>query len=160
MREEPVEGGWTSVEELVRRARSGGRDLTRELVDEVVRTSEKQRLALSGDGSRIRANQGHSIDVDLGLGPAEPPPRLYHGTARRSLDSIMASGLEPRGRRHVHLSADIETAVRVGERHGRAVVLAVDARSMDTEGHTFFVSANGVWLVDAVPPEYLAVIDA
>ena len=103
----------------------------------------------------IRANQGHSVDVDLELTPTTPPELLFHGTGEGAVESILASGLERRNRHHVHLSPDQETARRVGMRHGKPVIFTVAAGEMARTGHAFFVSANGVWLVDSVPPEYL-----
>ena len=152
-------GGWAEVDELISRATSSGRDLNRERLREVVATNDKQRFLISEDGRRIRASQGHSIPVDLALEPIEPPATLYHGTAERSLDSILRSGLEPRRRHHVHLSGDVETARQVGRRHGRPAVLKIDAGRMHAEGRLFYRSANGVWLTDAVPPESLSRAD-
>lgn len=149
------ENGWADVEELIRLANQSGRCLTRPLVDVAVADSDKKRFALSEDGRRIRASQGHSIDVDLALSPADPPHRLYHGTATRFLDSIRASGLHSASRQHVHLSADIPTATKVGQRHGKPVVLVVRAGEMAAAGHTFYLSVNGVWLTDRVPVEFL-----
>lgn len=103
----------------------------------------------------IRASQGHSVEVDLGLLPVEPPAVLFHGTASTTLPIVLREGLKPMSRRDVHLSADVETAVRVGTRHGRPVVLAVDAAGLAATGHVFRVSANGVWLTDLVPPTHL-----
>ena len=150
------EGGWADVSDLI--DRSKGR-LDREIIARVVETSDKKRFALSADGSRMRANQGHSIDVDLGLKAVEPPDTLYHGTATRFLASIMATGLEKRRRHHVHLSADLETARKVGRRHGKLVVLALPAREMHEAGQAFYLSQNGVWLTDAVSPDRLTVIE-
>lgn len=147
--------GWADVAELVRLANASGRSLSVELVREVVADNDKQRFKLSDDGRRIRASQGHSIEVELGLPPALPPAVLYHGTAERNLESILRSGLDKRERQHVHLSHEVATAVKVGERYGRPVVLLVDAAAMHAAGHAFFVSANGVWLTDHVPPEFL-----
>lgn len=149
--------GWVGVDDLVAATAGRNRPLTFELIEQVVATSDKQRFALSSDGRRIRANQGHSIEVDLGLDPVEPPPLLHHGTATRFLDSILAEGLRPGQRRHVHLSADRATATEVGARHGRPVVLDVDAGAMHQSGIVFHRSANGVWLTDAVAPQYLSV---
>ena len=126
-----------------------------ELVREVVASNDKQRFSLSPDGRRIRANQGHSIDVELGLEPVRPPETLFHGTARRNVARILAEGLARRRRHHVHLSPDPRTARRVGARHGPPVVLAVAAGRMATAGHAFFLSANGVWLTEHVPPDFL-----
>lgn len=145
-------GGWAALDELIARAPL---PLTAERIAEVVAGSDKQRFALSPDGSRIRANQGHSIPVDLGLTPVEPPDSLYHGTAETTLDAILAEGLRPMTRNQVHLSPDAETARKVGMRHGKPVILRVASARMQAEGHSFFLSANGVWLTDAVPPRYL-----
>jgi putative RNA 2'-phosphotransferase len=147
------EGGWVEIDTLIAAAAAHGFPFTREELDHVVAANDKQRFAV--DGTRIRASQGHSVDVDLGLPPATPPPYLYHGTVARFLDAIRAEGLRPMDRHDVHLSADRETAARVGARRGRPVVLAVDAGAMHRDGHVFHVSANGVWLTRAVPPEYL-----
>ncbi|WP_445277676.1 RNA 2'-phosphotransferase [Streptomyces sp. DSM 41033] len=147
------EHGWVAVDELLRACARHGFTLTRDDLDHVVAVNDKQRFTLDGD--RIRANQGHSVTVDLGLPPAEPPAYLYHGTVPRVLDAIRAEGLRPMDRHHVHLSPDRETAVRVGARRGAPVVLAVDAGAMHRAGHLFHVSANGVWLTDAVPPAFL-----
>lgn len=149
------EHGWADVGELLRKASAAGRTISRETLEEVVATNDKRRFAFSEDGGRIRASQGHSLEVDLQLEPVEPPETLYHGTARRNLESIRRRGLERRGRTHVHLSADRETALRVGRRHGQAIVLLVDSKAMSAAGHAFFRSQNGVWLASSVPPEFL-----
>ena len=115
----------------------------------------KQRFAISEDGLRIRARQGHSIDVDLQLQPLPPPERLYHGTATRFVDAIRREGLRKRSRQHVHLSANADTATHVGSRHGKPVVLIVHAGDMAAAGHAFFLSENGVWLTDAVPAAFI-----
>jgi len=150
-------GGWARVDELVACAAGHGVTLSRESIQAVVAASDKQRFALSADGRRIRANQGHSIPVDLDLTPLTPPATLYHGTATCFLTSILKLGLQPRGRQHVHLSADTETAIKVGRRHGKPVVLTIAAGKMHAAGHDFFRSANGVWLCSGVPPQFLAV---
>lgn len=147
--------GWTSVDDLIARANAHGNTLTREILAAVVATSDKQRFALSSDGSRIRANQGHSVGVDLGLAVREPPSTLFHGTADRFLASIRAQGLVRGSRHHVHLSRDEATAVVVGSRHGRPVILNVQAGRMHAAGHVFHLTDNGVWLTDAVPPEFI-----
>ncbi|WP_406270512.1 RNA 2'-phosphotransferase [Streptomyces sp. NBC_00191] len=147
------ENGWVAVEELMRAAAAHGFRFTRAELDHVVAVNDKKRFTI--DGTRIRANQGHTVEVDLDLPTAEPPAYLYHGTVARSLDAIRAEGLRPMKRHHVHLSRDRETATRVGARRGRPVVLSVDAGAMHRAGHLFRVSANGVWLADAVPPEFL-----
>ncbi|WP_329339070.1 RNA 2'-phosphotransferase [Streptomyces sp. NBC_01352] len=147
------DAGWVEIDTLIAAAAAHGFRFTREELGHVVAANDKQRFAI--DGTRIRASQGHSIDVELGLPPATPPAHLYHGTAARSLDAIRAEGLRPMNRHDVHLSPDRETATRVGARRGRPVVLSVDAGAMHRDGHVFHVSANGVWLTKAVPARYL-----
>lgn len=148
-------GGWVPINDLLAGARKKGFPITREELARVVADSDKQRFAIDESGLRIRANQGHSVEVDLQLSPAEPPAELFHGTGSTSVDAILATGLERRARHHVHLSPDTETATKVGQRHGKPVVLVIDAAKMRAEGYTFFRTANGVWLVDEVPPRYL-----
>ncbi|MEU9542918.1 MULTISPECIES: RNA 2'-phosphotransferase [Streptomyces] len=147
------EGGWVEIDTLIAAAAEHGFRITREELDHVVATNDKRRFAV--EGTRIRASQGHSVEVDLGLPPATPPDYLYHGTVAQNLDAIRAEGLRPMNRHDVHLSPDRETATRVGARRGRPVVLGVDAAAMHRDGHAFRVSANGVWLTEAVPPKYL-----
>jgi putative RNA 2'-phosphotransferase len=147
------EAGWVEIDTLIAAAAAHGFRFSRAELDHVVATNDKKRFAV--EGTRIRASQGHSIEVDLGLPTAAPPPYLYHGTVARALDAIRAEGLRAMNRHDVHLSADRETATRVGARRGRPVVLAVDAGAMHRDGHEFRVSANGVWLTHAVPPQYL-----
>lgn len=145
-------GGWARLSDIVEKA---GFAVTGSALAETVRTSDKQRFALSGDGLRIRANQGHSFPVDLGLEPVSPPDLLFHGTAEKTLDTILAEGLKPMRRQHVHLSKDRETAAKVGQRHGRPVVLIVEAGLLVQTGQPFYLSANGVWLTGPVAPEFL-----
>ena len=147
--------GWTGVDELLARLAAAGHAVDRALLERVVAYNDKQRFAFSDDGTRIRASQGHSVAVDLALAPSMPPDVLYHGTASRFLKSILAAGLRASGRHHVHLSADVDTARRVGARHGFPAVLQVDARRMHADGLAFYRSDNGVWLTDAVLPRYL-----
>jgi putative RNA 2'-phosphotransferase len=149
------EQGWVDIDDLLAAAARSGRKLTRPLLDRVVRENDKQRFAISADRRRIRANQGHSVAVDLGLEPVQPPEILFHGTVARFLDSIRVSGLERGSRQYVHLSADVETARKVGQRRGRPVILVVEARRMWQAGHSFHQAKNGVWLTVAVPAEYL-----
>lgn len=147
--------GWVAVPTLLAALAEHGHAISRQQLEQVVATSDKQRFALDADSDRIRANQGHSVAVDLGLPTAVPPSLLFHGTPVRNVAGIYRAGLV-RGARHaVHLSADVPTAHRVGARRGRHVVFEVDAARMHRDGHPFFVSENGVWLTDAVPPEYL-----
>jgi putative RNA 2'-phosphotransferase len=147
--------GWTDVDPLLDALAAHGLSLTRAELGHVVATNDKRRFAFDASGTRIRASQGHSRRVDLGYAPQQPPAELFHGTVERFLSSILVEGLRP-GRRHaVHLSADLLTARAVGERRGRPVVLRVDSGAMAAHGHAFTRAANGVWLVDAVPPQYL-----
>lgn len=162
LRHQPAAGGitldpqgWVAVEALLGGLRRLGRAVDRPLLEHVVADNDKQRFELSADGQRIRARQGHSVPVALDLPPVPPPPRLWHGTVDRFLASIEAAGLRPRGRHHVHLSADRETARTVGARRGRPVLLEVDAAAMAAAGHVFHRTANGVWLTDTVPPAFL-----
>jgi putative RNA 2'-phosphotransferase len=143
--------GWAPVDAVL----SALRGVSLETLVVVVEENDKQRFEFSPDMSRLRARQGHSVDIDLELSPVAPPARLFHGTVGRVLDQILREGLRPMARHHVHLSPDVETATRVGARRGRPVVLAVDAAGMAADGHDFFVTANGVWLTDRVPPPYL-----
>lgn len=147
--------GWVAIEELLAGAGRHGTHLTRGQLDEVVQTSDKQRFALSEDGLRIRANQGHSVSVDLGYEPAEPPEVLYHGTTGKFLDSIRKHGLQKGSRHHVHLSPNTETAAKVGGRRGKPVILTIRAQAMHAAGHVLFLTPNEVWLTDAVPPEFI-----
>lgn len=149
-------GGWVGVDDLLDALARHRFPVGYDELMEVVERNDKQRFACSPDGAQIRANQGHSVAVDLHLDEVEPPPRLFHGTVAPFLDAIMAEGLIRGRRHHVHLSVDRQTATRVGARRGRPVVLTVDAAAMHRAGHKFLVSANGVWLADRVPPEFLA----
>ena len=149
-------GGWVSVDDLLAGARQVGFAISREELQQVVAESDKQRFAFDETGSLIRANQGHSTEVELDLPVAVPPDVLYHGTVERFLAPILAEGLRKMARHHVHLSPDVDTATKVGERRGKPVILlVVDAAAMVAAGHVFYVSANGVWLTDHVPTKYL-----
>jgi putative RNA 2'-phosphotransferase len=148
-------GGWVAVDSLLEACAEHRFSLTRAELEEVVAKNDKQRFSFDPSGLLLRANQGHSALVDLQLEPATAPDVLYHGTAEKSAAQILSEGLRKMARHHVHLSADVATALKVGARHGKAVVLIVDAASMAGEGHTFYRSANGVWLVDSVPPRFL-----
>jgi putative RNA 2'-phosphotransferase len=148
--------GWVDVDDLLDGAARYGFSFTIDELEQVVRTNDKQRFALSADAKRIRANQGHSVVVDLGLTPQTPPTVLYHGTVEEFVTSIMANGLEKRSRQHVHLSPDIATATRVGSRRGKAIILEIAAVEMHYAGYEFFRSANGVWLTEEVPTKYVS----
>ncbi|NUP39803.1 MAG: RNA 2'-phosphotransferase [Streptomyces sp.] len=150
--------GWVDVDVLLAACDAHGRRLTRAELDHVVAKNNKRRFAFSDDGRRIRASQGHTVAVDLGLAPAAPPDVLFHGTATSTVPLILREGLRPMARQDVHLSADRETAVRVGSRHGRPAVLAVDAAGLAAAGHVFRVSDNGVWLSGPVPPQWLRLL--
>ncbi|MFG3113133.1 RNA 2'-phosphotransferase [Streptomyces sp. NPDC048197] len=145
--------GWVPVDDLMAAAAAHGFRFSRDELAAVVAGNDKQRFTIE-DG-RIRANQGHSLGVDLGLPPAEPPAHLFHGTVARHVAAIREEGLLPMGRHAVHLSPDRDTATRVGARRGKPVVLVVDAAAMHRAGHVFQVSANGVWLTDRVPAPFL-----
>jgi putative RNA 2'-phosphotransferase len=147
--------GWADVDELLAKAAAAGHALDRLILETIVATNAKKCFALSDDRRRIRAVQGHSIPIELGLAPREPPQALFHGTATRSLEAIRHEGPTPRSRRHVHLSANPVTAMAVGRRHGTPVVLVIDTARMQKAGHLFYRADNGVWLTDHVPPEFL-----
>ncbi len=146
--------GWADVQALLAGV-NRTRPLTMAQLEEIVRTDSKQRYAFNEDHTRIRANQGHSLPVDVELTPAAPPAVLYHGTGEKYLPFILREGLLPRTRLFVHLSADTATAENVGKRHGKPVVLRIDAGQMAADGYAFFLSANGVWLTKQVPVQYL-----
>lgn len=151
--------GWVDVDELLAAMVRHGRGITRATLEEVVATNDKKRFSLSDDGRRIRASQGHSIEVELGYEPAEPPEVLFHGTCERFVDAIQRDGLLRMQRHHVHLTDQVATAVKVGERRGKAVIFTVAAKRMREEGFEFFRSANGVWLTEHVPTKFLMVRD-
>lgn len=148
--------GWVRIEDLLLAAQHAGIAIDRSVLESVVRQNNKQRFSISHDGQRIRANQGHSIPVDLGLEPITPPPILYHGTATRFLQSIREHGLLKGHRQHVHLSTDQQSACNVGSRHGHPIVLTVDAANMLHDGYHFYRSHNGVYLTEHIPPQYLS----
>jgi len=148
--------GWASIDDLITKANAAGTRFGRDDLLRVVAESDKKRFSLSPDADRIRAAQGHSVSVELGLLPQEPPSMLYHGTATRFAEAILSEGLKPQARQQVHLSFDEATAQRVGQRHGKPHIFQVDAGGMHAKGFTFFRADNGVWLTDHVPPEFLA----
>lgn len=147
--------GWVNVETLIKALNEYGKSINRELLDEIVYTNDKQRFAYSPDGLLIRANQGHSIEVDLELDSIDPPQNLYHGTAEKYIIKIRKHGLVKKNRQYVHLSALKETAFNVGKRHGKPVILMIEAEKMRNDGYSFYLSKNGVWLVDHVPYPYI-----
>ncbi len=144
------EHGWREVDDLLR-----NHGYTPEILDEIVETNNKKRFEYSEDRKYIRARQGHSVEVNVELKEMTPPDTLYHGTATRFLDSIMESGINSRTRLHVHLSADADTAINVGKRHGKPIVLVIDAKTMHNDGNKFYLSNNGVWLTKFVDTKYI-----
>jgi putative RNA 2'-phosphotransferase len=149
------ENGWTDTGELITKMNAQGHSITLEKLKAIVDSNDKKRFAFSEDYKRIRANQGHSIEVDLDLQEQIPPDILYHGTAEKNITSIKQQGLIKGNRHHVHLSADTETARKVGMRYGIPVILIIDAKRMYEQGFKFFRSENGVWLTDHVLPQYI-----
>ena len=147
--------GWADISSLLQGAIRNGIDISREELQEIVDTNEKRRFVICGETDRIRANQGHSLEIDLQLKPATPPPVLYHGTTIRFENAIFAQGLKKMKRHHVHLSSNLETARMVGARHGELLVLEIYTAPMLHDGHSFYCSENGVWLTDSIPPQYI-----
>lgn len=147
--------GWADVKELIIKTNEKGVKLDLNTLQHIVGTNSKKRFSLSDDLSKIRASQGHSVEVDLGLVAQVPPEILYHGTASQNVESILHSGIEKRDRHHVHLSYDVETAIKVGQRHGKPLIFEVYAAQMHINNFYFFLSENGVWLTDNVPAKYL-----
>ncbi len=146
--------GWADVEELIKGV-SKTHMFNMEILEEIVRTDNKQRYSFNEDKTKIRANQGHSIPVDVELEQKLPPDILWHGTGEKYVTSIEKQGLLPKSRLYVHLSGDYDTAVNVGCRHGKPVVYEVNSRQMQVDGYVFYQSVNGVWLTKHVPVEYL-----
>jgi putative RNA 2'-phosphotransferase len=152
-------GGWVIVDKLLAAASSDGFEISLSELQQVVATSDKQRFGFDDTGKLIRANQGHSTEVDLQLPVQTPPATLYHGTHLNVVDTILTTGLQKMSRHHVHLTTDLDSAERVGARHGKSFVLAIDAMSMANDGYDFYCTKNKVWLVDNVPPKYLSPLD-
>lgn len=151
------ENGWANVDELITRSKRDPHEgISFEELDEIVETNDKKRFIFNEDKTRIRANQGHSIDIDLALISQKPPEFLYHGTAQNNVDSIFEKGIEKRNRKHVHLSQDIETATKVGMRHGKPIILTINTEKMFNDGIEFYLSENNVWLTDFVDIQYIS----
>lgn len=150
------ENGWIDADVLIEAVKKEFPGFNRQTLNRVVSSNDKQRFAFSNDGTRIRASQGHSIEIDLALEPKQPPAVLYHGTDSAAAEIIQVEGVQKRARQHVHLSPNPDTAKNVGSRHGKPVIFEVAAERMFEEGYEFFLSANGVWLTDFVPAEYLS----
>jgi len=164
---QPDDAGWVAVDELIIQSRKNGMNISRDDIKAVIEQSDKTRFALSADGKYIRATYGHSIDIDLGYEPKEPPRMLYHGTAVRNLESIRQSGIHPQNRQYVHLSADRKSAIQVGQRHGKPVVLNIPAKQMYRDGFIFYQpvrsrsseqSDTGIWLTKQVPASYISTL--
>ena len=151
------DNGWVSVRELIEKLNNNGKAINLEILKYVVETNSKKRFAFNDNKTKIRASQGHSLQIDLKYKPINPPDKLYHGTSERFLNSILKSGIEKRNRQHVHLSSDIETALKVGQRHGKPVILKIQTAKMHMDGHKFYLSENNVWLTDYVPVEYIKI---
>jgi putative RNA 2'-phosphotransferase len=149
------ENGWANVEELIKKINATGINVNADTINLVVDTNDKKRFSFNEDKTMIRANQGHSLEVELNLNLVKPPAILFHGTAERFLKSILKSGLTKQQRQHVHLSGLKETAKAVGSRHGKPVILTIDAKAMSANNFLFYLSNNNVWLVDSVPVEYI-----
>ncbi len=149
------ENGWANTKDLIAKMNSYGKNIDIETLEIIVKNNDKQRFSFNNDKSKIRANQGHSIKIDLNYSEQEPPEFLYHGTAKRFLDNILKNGLEKQKRHHVHLSSDITTANSVGKRHGVPVVLKISSKQMYNDGFIFYKSKNGVWLTENVPIKYI-----
>lgn len=150
------ENGWANVDELIAKSTNDSQGFTFEELDEIVETNDKKRFIFNEDKTRIRANQGHSIDINLALIPQQPPEFLYHGTAQGNINSILEKGIEKRSRQHVHLSQDKETASKVGMRHGKPVILTINTQKMFEDGLEFYLSENNVWLTDFVDIKYIS----
>ncbi len=150
------EQGWIEVDTLLNAMQAHGEPLTRAGLEQIVAENNKKRFAFDETGTRIRASQGHSVEVSLGYEPQTPPDLLYHGTASGNVQAILAKGIERRSRHQVHLSVDTATALNVGSRHGKPVLLRILAKEMQQAGHLFYCSANGVWLTDFVPAEFIS----
>ena len=149
------ENGWTDVATLLIKLKNKGYQISFDQLHHIVETNNKKRFAFNADESQIRASQGHSVEVDLGYIEKQPPQFLYHGTATRFLELILAEGLKKMSRHQIHLSSDEQTARSVGSRHGKPVVLVIKAEEMAADGHVFYQSENGVWLTDQVPAIYI-----
>lgn len=152
------EHGWCDVESLITAVEVRNNGFNMDTLEEIVRTDEKQRYSFNEDKTLIRANQGHSINVDVELKECIPPQILYHGTSSKNVESILSEGLQHMSRLYVHLSFDYETAIKVGSRHGKPVVFTVDTNAMLSDGLVFYKSENGVWLTNNVPPKYLSLL--
>ncbi|CAM4001699.1 RNA 2'-phosphotransferase [Flavobacterium branchiophilum] len=153
------ENGWANVAELIEKCNKNHNKIDFDNLVTIVETNDKKRFAFNEDQTKIRANQGHSIEVDLNLKEVTPPDILYHGTVASALSEIKEFGLKKMSRQHVHLSKDIETAIKVGARRGKPIILEIDSKRMKDENFIFYVSENGVWLTDAVPSQFIKLLN-
>lgn len=151
--------GWAETADLLEKMKANTFEVTAEMLNHIVATNSKQRFSFNETKTKIRASQGHSINVELNLKETTPPQYLYHGTGEKYVTSILLTGLEKRNRQQVHLSKDIETALQVGQRHGKPKVFIIEAAKMSSEGFLFYLSNNAVWLIDHVPVKYLTLIE-
>ena len=149
------ENGWAETKDLLEKMNANAFEVTAEILDHIVATNNKQRFSFNETKTKIRASQGHSIDVELNLKQTTPPQYLYHGTGEKFVNSILLTGLEKRNRQHVHLSNNMETAIQVGQRHGKPKVFIIESAQMSSEGFLFYLSDNNIWLTDHVPVKYL-----
>ncbi len=149
------DNGWADVLELMEKSKIKKVHFTQEILDVVVETNNKQRFGYNDDKSKIRANQGHSVNIDIALDAVEPPMELYHGTATNNVASIREKGIDKRSRQHVHMSHERETATNVGSRHGKPQILVIDTEQMYLDGNKFYLSKNGVWLTEYIDPKYI-----
>ncbi len=149
------ENGWANVQDMIDKMNTTGADVHIELIHTIVETNDKKRFAFNEDKTMIRASQGHSVEVELNLTEVQPPEFLYHGTIQESADIIRLEGLKKMSRQHIHLSKDKETAIKVGSRRGKPVILVIHAAAMHADGYRFYLSANEVWLTDEVPVQYI-----
>lgn len=152
------ENGWADIDELILKSKTKNINFTVDELDEIVKTNEKKRFSFNDSKTKIRANQGHSINIEIGLEPSEPPHILFHGTGEKTIDLILETGIKKMNRQHVHLSQDLETATKVGSRHGKPKILKVRTGEMHQSGIVFFVSDNGVWLTDFVDKKYIELL--
>ncbi|QIE60866.1 RNA 2'-phosphotransferase [Rasiella rasia] len=150
------QNGWVDINELIEKSNKYGIKFNRETLNHIVATNSKKRFAINNKLDKIRASQGHSIEIELGYTSQKPPRTLFHGTSEKSVQSILKKGLKRQNRQHVHLSSDIETAKKVGQRHGKPYIFKVFAEQMFNDNLEFFISENGVWLTENVPEKYLS----
>jgi putative RNA 2'-phosphotransferase len=153
------QNGWVDVNDLLQKSNDYGQQFDRHILNHIVNTNSKKRFAFNETFDKIRASQGHSLTIELGYTNQKPPTLLFHGTSEKSVQSILSNGLEKRSRHHVHLSTNMEIALKVGQRHGKPVLFKVFSEQMFNDNYSFFISDNDVWLTECVPPKYLKRIE-